>query len=777
MITINTVNDKYFTLNSIQYARIYQPLKQGNTAIGIYNINDTKQQLLSGTAYDEFIIDGATYDTQEDTIEALLNVIFDFVIPSSVSTQFSEIESNIDNINSLKLNKGSYNGTAQDLKNSIDSINFEGVKTYQTLTGLTSSIGATVNDSAIVANDSTATNNGYYGFTESGWIKNSDLYENEVLSDSISKGVTGSAVANYTEKELLKNNNIPLKENILENYFPLANILGGTEEISNNPYSEGTAIKVLSGSAGNPAYCFSINEFQPNILSEGETVVLEFVIESNNEINLTNFTSGLRAIKEDTTFVTIAATKVVKLSSNRISFLFERVVDVLDYTYSAFYQLITDGGIFDSDTTIKTVSAFFYKKDEGSVQFRTTKDVILKTVSEEGDLKPNLFYKKGSMIAYGDSQTEGFNFSGNAYTSGSYLLEEYKWIYLFANSYNKNLSYLNRAVGGSRISWAGNNPSRLSHEEQSHFNKMGNLLPNWSGIVVTMLGWNNIGHTYTDETEKAAFFEVMKSAQMACIARLLIDDYGGVAFVGWNSVSETGAHSWSTNGANGNEDSAIATLTSEFVPFRYTDVSSLSARYYTKLNDGNFCQFTLSNKRACGLFFETSINGGEFEVLVNGTVYGTYTSQFTGANGYSDDYYPFVIWVENLPPNAIIRVNQISTGTKVVRFLAFGFVEKDSINLKNKTLLIGSVCGNNYSRNSETIYKMWLGTKEAVGCFSEYKDSLKFVDVARNWVGYTDQEPNDLSHLTPTGNIHVAEAFDKNAKNPELSYSNKMIKL
>lgn len=75
-IIINTVNSEYFTLNNTRYAKIYQPLKSGINNLGIYNVNDTKQQLLSSTHYSEFVIDSISYSSQTDTIIALLPVIY-----------------------------------------------------------------------------------------------------------------------------------------------------------------------------------------------------------------------------------------------------------------------------------------------------------------------------------------------------------------------------------------------------------------------------------------------------------------------------------------------------------------------------------------------------------------------------------------------------------------------------------------------------------------------------------------------------------------------------
>ncbi|WP_048331010.1 hypothetical protein [Bizionia psychrotolerans] len=86
MALIITSGDTFFELNNIKHPRIYQPLKQGDVEIGMYNIYDTKGQLKNSTHFNQYNIDGVVYPTQADTIEALLNVIYD----SRIELGFSE---------------------------------------------------------------------------------------------------------------------------------------------------------------------------------------------------------------------------------------------------------------------------------------------------------------------------------------------------------------------------------------------------------------------------------------------------------------------------------------------------------------------------------------------------------------------------------------------------------------------------------------------------------------------------------------------------------------
>jgi hypothetical protein len=76
MIVIESFNDKYFKLNGIRYARIYQPLQSGSIGIAINSIYDTRVVLVNSTNFNEFEIDGSTYLTQAETIAAILVVVW-----------------------------------------------------------------------------------------------------------------------------------------------------------------------------------------------------------------------------------------------------------------------------------------------------------------------------------------------------------------------------------------------------------------------------------------------------------------------------------------------------------------------------------------------------------------------------------------------------------------------------------------------------------------------------------------------------------------------------
>lgn len=72
---INTISSSIFSLNGVQYSRIFQPLAIGANNIGIYQVYDTKLQLLGPIPYDEFVIDGGAAPISQSAALAALNPV------------------------------------------------------------------------------------------------------------------------------------------------------------------------------------------------------------------------------------------------------------------------------------------------------------------------------------------------------------------------------------------------------------------------------------------------------------------------------------------------------------------------------------------------------------------------------------------------------------------------------------------------------------------------------------------------------------------------------
>lgn len=94
MITIQTISEKYFSVNGVNFAKIYQPLKQGASGIGIYNVNDTRQQLISSTSFEEYQIDGVVYGSANLAVAALLNVVYTARLAVEYEGRLEAVENN-----------------------------------------------------------------------------------------------------------------------------------------------------------------------------------------------------------------------------------------------------------------------------------------------------------------------------------------------------------------------------------------------------------------------------------------------------------------------------------------------------------------------------------------------------------------------------------------------------------------------------------------------------------------------------------------------------------
>jgi hypothetical protein len=208
MILINTVSDKYFTLDGIQLARIYQPLAQGSAAIGIYSIYDTRQQLVNSTGFSEFLIDGTFYATQEETIEAILTVIW----ASLSEVDIEQLEGRVDVLE----------GDVSDLETQVQNLEenqVTGVVVYSTLADLPGS--GTLLVSYKVSNDPTSSNNGYYHWTGAVYVKDASLAIGAVEDGNVD-AVSGGTVY-LSEKELIRKN----LENQLTGIRPFDSVFNG----------------------------------------------------------------------------------------------------------------------------------------------------------------------------------------------------------------------------------------------------------------------------------------------------------------------------------------------------------------------------------------------------------------------------------------------------------------------------------------------------------------------------------------------------------------------
>lgn len=377
----------------------------------------------------------------------------------------------------------------------------------------------------------------------------------------------------------------------------------------------------------------------------------------------------------------------------------------------------------------------------------TTKSDLLDEKSSYVALIP----RTGNLWGYGDSQTAGNN---SAYPGGM-LPEALRWPNVLATTQGRSLTVANMAVGAQRISWDG-------EFYFSAFNQMGYQPINWTGTSATMIGWNN-NHPAPDD----AYFERVYQGHRANIARQLIEGYGGISFLGWSDSSPAdGQYSWTTTGVN-NQFPSSGGLP-PIVPFPRSGENSM-ARYRTLLGPGNYARFTLANKRAIALFFDATLDSGTISVKVNGVEVGQYSLSNSGSGVDNDTgQYPYVVWLENVPASAQVEVSPV--GASYAYFLAFGWVNSSSSVMANRTILYGSVVANLHGHTESILYRSARAAQMAVASFKGYP--VYFANTYSTWRTATDQEPSDLSHLTPVGNQHVAQAFASAVRLPFVANPN-----
>ncbi|MDD2728161.1 SGNH/GDSL hydrolase family protein [Malikia sp.] len=381
-----------------------------------------------------------------------------------------------------------------------------------------------------------------------------------------------------------------------------------------------------------------------------------------------------------------------------------------------------------------------------------------------------------ALYSIGDSQTRGSNAAtGVYYTDGvGRLLPQYRWPHIVADLLDNAMTVSNFAIGGQRLGW-----NASGGAQWSIFNQMGNLGP-YAGaaeapyVICVMGGWNSVNPYSTTEE----FYKIVRRSHEANIARLLVDHWGGISHLGWADPILGGKGVGSTPGfvtTAGLSESiqdTVATDKMSFNPFYYGDTTG--GRWVTRLTNGQYSQITLSNQRSCAVFLETDPSlQGIATITVNGATVATVNCYWTSA--FNDDRWPMVVWIENLPASANIRVTCETGGTKSVRLLAFGWAGKDSGVARRRTIIYGSTVANSANQHDPTVlYTCAKQAEAAAGMFSEY--GVFFANPFNNWIEAEDQEPQDISHLTPAGNIRVAKAF-LTAKPFPFMPSNSFIKL
>jgi hypothetical protein len=360
----------------------------------------------------------------------------------------------------------------------------------------------------------------------------------------------------------------------------------------------------------------------------------------------------------------------------------------------------------------------------------------------------------GTFNAFGDSQTYGTAVTSKWYSDGARALAAYRWPDMVANLVNHPLTINNYGVASSRAGWR---DSANRYDQESHFNKLGrNIAYNWTGTVAALPNWNSTGGgDYGDD-----YLQMLRRANEAFIARALIDDYCAVTHLGWTRASsvDNSTPSWTSTGSSSGFGGGVAGDKGD--TSNAFSAGAIIQRYRQILTGTQYFEFTLTDKKAVGIFGETvtsAVTGGPFTVSLNGTVLGTYTMSISG----QADSYPFVVWLENLPSSAVIRIDNVSGENW---FLAAGYVERGTASLNQKRCVIfGTTSGNTYNHLVSDYPKVLARNARdaafASGAFARLGYPVYFANAFANWDQTTDQELDDLSHLNAWGNWSVATAM------------------
>lgn len=299
MLLINSVDEKFFTLNGTTYPRIYTPLAFGTGAVGLFLIYDTRQLLVSSTPIDQVSVNGIIYNTQEQLVRVLLTVVYSALSKSEVE----ELQSKVEN---------------------LEENQYSGVKVYEELTDLPNPGELLV--SYKVSNDTDNALNGFYHWDGAVYVKDASLAEGEVKNGDVlpisggevynelmqsKKGYIGSSskfisdVDSITiKKEVVagKSYNVKTKVgvNLASKYFAYYEDAAGQSNINTRTQIvEGDNVSVAPDNA---RYIFACVVFN-NVGSIGEIdIELESVELTNLKTIVEENTSNINEIRSDIEF-------------------------------------------------------------------------------------------------------------------------------------------------------------------------------------------------------------------------------------------------------------------------------------------------------------------------------------------------------------------------------------------------------------------------------------------------------------------------------------------
>lgn len=369
---------------------------------------------------------------------------------------------------------------------------------------------------------------------------------------------------------------------------------------------------------------------------------------------------------------------------------------------------------------------------------------------------PNIFTNTsnvGPAYIIGDSQSKQFNASGSLVytdTATNILKDEYKWTFKYAKQNNRDLQINNYAVTGSGLNYTpGQAYTTVSPAWNPHLYQMGNIIPEWTGQIIIIPGWNNIPDIVNDTTAKA-----FRRSIEALIARAYCRYSGALGvggFYGNNYGSGGSIQGFSTTGTNGDVTQDIYGTSVSSVSNPFKSFGAPTNNLIRKINlaptqyvEWDVLQVDINGRY--GVIVEANTAGSSYTVSVAGTVVIT-DSSVTPLQGN----WPQVNWIENAPQGQKMRVT--NTGSGNVLFLAVVFEGADVVVSLDRSIILCTTTGNPTGRTRQHIQTASKLAEAAVSTFGDL--GVKFCNLSAGWQE-GDNDAQDPPHISPQGTDRIA---------------------
>lgn len=482
--------------------------------------------------------------------------------------------------------------------------------------------------------------------------------------------------------------------------------------------------------------------------------VLEIVVDGvtkYSQANSTNFTGDIAFVGSADGISSFASGKFFELYINNAAMT--KITESVSAISYAIPNTISSLAYFDfADALCDLLVVYPSVRDPAYTQVTLVMPTAGAALSEnKRNFKRSSTPRTGAGYFVGDSQTYGFNASGNPVytdTANTRLLEQYRWPWIYSKSNNRDVTVNNLGVTGSGLAATSGAPVTDYAGWHPHLYAMGQISKSWTGQIVMMPAWNNIGGTGAI-LSASKLLRVRRGIE-ALIAKAVSVDYGGLGATGQYSVWGTVISGWATTGTSG--DVTVSGLDNAANPFPSAGAPANNLIRKVTLAAGQYVEFTVLDVGPAGEYFiftEANTAGSAYTIAINGSTVVTDTTLTSEAG-----LWPQVNRIHAPTVGQLIRVT--NTGTGSVTFLAAAWAVSDTSNAVDREIIVGSTSGNLNGRLPENLQLAAKQAKAAAMAFADF--GVRFADVACEWQA-GDNDAQDADHISPQGNERLAAAF------------------